>query len=393
MPAQLLHPLEPVADRVAVGEQLVGGRGHVAVVVEVGLDRLHQVGLVLLVVGRQRGHGLVVEALELVGVLAHRRQQQPVGARVLEGEQLQPVGLGDVRRQLRLLAGPVEVDRVGDPAAAGDGDVEARQRGGDLARQRGRRPLELRRLLGRHHGAHLRPRRRPRRAARSRPGPRRAARAARRSAPAPASRRPARPAAPRGRRSPRRPASSLLPSSAPRARMSPRSVTRRAEQRGDELARRLVARPLRRPRALELERQQRRHHPHQGRRGVARRDRGSAARRRRASATRSSIVSTPPLAGEQLRSPRPTTRPRPPAPRSSGRSAPRSRPAPAPAARATAGSPAPDSIASESACSERSSPAFCRAFSGLGPGRHARILGCGRARAAQVTARLSRTGG
>ena len=49
--AQLAHALEAVADRVAVGEELLGGAGDVAVGVEERLERAHQLGLVLLVVG------------------------------------------------------------------------------------------------------------------------------------------------------------------------------------------------------------------------------------------------------------------------------------------------------------------------------------------------------
>ena len=60
--------------------------GHVAVVVEEGLERSDQLGAVLLVVGDQRRDGLRVEALQLGRVLAHRGQQQPVGAGLLERE-------------------------------------------------------------------------------------------------------------------------------------------------------------------------------------------------------------------------------------------------------------------------------------------------------------------
>ena len=109
--AELADALEPVADRVAVGEEGLGGRGDVAVVVEVGLDGGDQLGLVLLVVGGQRRDGLVEEALELGRVLAQRRQQQPVGARLLEGERRAVLRLADVGGQQRLLAGPVELRR------------------------------------------------------------------------------------------------------------------------------------------------------------------------------------------------------------------------------------------------------------------------------------------
>ena len=50
---QLLHALEPVADRVAVGEEALGGPRDVAVGVEERLERADQLGLVLLVVARR----------------------------------------------------------------------------------------------------------------------------------------------------------------------------------------------------------------------------------------------------------------------------------------------------------------------------------------------------
>ena len=51
---EVAHALEPVADRVAVREEPRGGAGDVAVGVEERLERLHEVGLVLLVVGDER---------------------------------------------------------------------------------------------------------------------------------------------------------------------------------------------------------------------------------------------------------------------------------------------------------------------------------------------------
>ena len=135
--AELAHPLQPVADRVAVGEELFGGGGDVAVVVEVGLDRRHQLGLVLLVVVGERFDRLGVEAFELARVVAHRRQQQAVGAGVLEGEQRPALGLADVDREARLGAGAVEVDGVGGAAAATDREVEAGEAVGELAGEPG----------------------------------------------------------------------------------------------------------------------------------------------------------------------------------------------------------------------------------------------------------------
>ena len=81
-PVELADALEPVADRVAVGDQPGGGGVDVGVAVEERRQRPEQVGLVLLVVGDQRPDGLAVEALEL-GRVAHVRQQQLVGAGLL----------------------------------------------------------------------------------------------------------------------------------------------------------------------------------------------------------------------------------------------------------------------------------------------------------------------
>ena len=149
-PQSSLHALEPVADRVAVGEQALGGRRDVAVVLQKGLDGDPEVGLVLLVVGDQRRDRLLVEALQLAGVLAQRRQQQPVGARLLEASTDHALGLADVRRELRLLAGAVEVDGVGRERLLADGDREARQRRRQLALEARRGARELRRRRARH---------------------------------------------------------------------------------------------------------------------------------------------------------------------------------------------------------------------------------------------------
>ena len=139
----------------AVGEQLGGGLGHVAVVLQIGLHAGHQLRLVLLVVGGERRQGLLVEALQLPGVLAHRREEQAVGAGVLEGEQREPLGLGDVRGQESLLSGPVEVDGILGAAASSHGDGEARQRGDELALQPLRRARQVAVLGGGHDRRHL----------------------------------------------------------------------------------------------------------------------------------------------------------------------------------------------------------------------------------------------
>ena len=129
-----------------MGEQARGGAGDVGVGVQERLERLHEVGLVLLVVGDQRRDRLGVEALQLGRVLAHRRQQQPVGAGVLERQhRVLVAGLGDVGRQQRLVAGAVEVDRIGGDARVADGEREA-VHGARAARARS--PSATRRSLG-----------------------------------------------------------------------------------------------------------------------------------------------------------------------------------------------------------------------------------------------------
>src|SRR4051812_21205636 len=60
-PAQLLHALEPVGDRVAVHEQRAGGRPGGPVVLEERLERDDELGAVGLVVADQRRDGVLVE--------------------------------------------------------------------------------------------------------------------------------------------------------------------------------------------------------------------------------------------------------------------------------------------------------------------------------------------
>ena len=117
-----------------MGEQALRGAGDVAVGLEEGLDGLHEPRLVLLVVGDERLHRLGVEALQLGRVLAHGAQQQAVGARLLEGEH-GPVGvaLGHVGRQQRLGAGAVQVDRVRRGPAAPERERVAGERALQLA--------------------------------------------------------------------------------------------------------------------------------------------------------------------------------------------------------------------------------------------------------------------
>src|SRR5215213_1750825 len=80
-PGQVAHPLEPVADRVAVREQPRGGVRDVPVTLQERLERLDQIRLVLVVVRDERLDRLGVEALELAGVLAHGREQAPVASK------------------------------------------------------------------------------------------------------------------------------------------------------------------------------------------------------------------------------------------------------------------------------------------------------------------------
>ena len=64
----------------AVGVDRRGGRVHVAVLVEVGLERADEVGPVLVVVADDRGDGVLVEAADLLGVRGEHAEQQPIGA-------------------------------------------------------------------------------------------------------------------------------------------------------------------------------------------------------------------------------------------------------------------------------------------------------------------------
>ena len=120
-----------------MGEQTRGGAGDVGVGVEERLERLHEVGLVLLVVGHQRLDRLGVEAVQLGRVLAHGGQQEPVGASVLEGQHrvLGP-RLGDVGGQQRLVARAVEVDGIGGQPRVPDREGEAVQARAQLAHDR-----------------------------------------------------------------------------------------------------------------------------------------------------------------------------------------------------------------------------------------------------------------
>ena len=145
------------------------------------------------------------------------------------------------------------------------------------------------------------------------------------------------------------PAQRSLPRSAARARISSASPSLRSSTAREEVAGRLVAGPLRRAGPLDLEAEQRRDHP-QARAAARRRRRGgdSAARRRRRRRPAARSSRRRRAAGEQLL----LLGPRGGGDREHGARAVDQREAgveAAAAARATAGSPAPDSIASESA--------------------------------------------
>ena len=176
----------------------------------------------------------------------------------------QPLGLGDVGGQERLLSGPVEVDGVLGAAASSHGHGEARQRGGELALQPlcGTRQLAL--VGGRHDRRDL-----GRLALGEGPERASAGRAKRSQS---------------DREHPRPPVAGLGGSRRgardhhAHTRLDRGSELGRAgddvaavgdlagDHRPHEGARRLVAGPLGRPRALDLEREQGRDHPGQRRR-------------------------------------------------------------------------------------------------------------------------------
>ena len=136
-PSELAHAFEAIADRVAVGDEARGGGVDVGIAVQEGGQGAQEIGLVLLVVGNERAHGLLVEALEL-GWIAHVRQQQLVGAGLLVGK-LSPLGvaLDHIEREHGLVVSALEIERVLDPAAATEGKREAGQARLELAEDGG----------------------------------------------------------------------------------------------------------------------------------------------------------------------------------------------------------------------------------------------------------------
>ena len=237
------------------------------------------------------------------------------------------LGLADVDRQARLVAGAVEVDRIGGVAAAADRQVEAGEAVVELARQPGggaRRAASSSSAgtitaisaassppgLASDPGASERSARRARVSTRARHSPVWAARGAacRISTPAPALE---------------------VGAELGGAGDDVAAVGHLARQhRGDEGPGDLLALPLRRARALQLQRQQRRHHAGDRRLG----GRGAAVaqladRRCRRPAAR---PGSPPRRRRAASSPGRGRRRRPPARRWSGRSGRRWRRAPSP---------------------------------------------------------------
>ena len=238
------------------------------------------------------------------------------------------LGLADVDRQPRLVAGAVEVDRVGAAAAAADRQVEAGEAVVELAGQPGGGAGEPLVVLGGDDHGDLGRDLAVHGASPASPGAsERSARSARvrtraRHSPVCAARGAA--------RSDQHPGAALeVGAELGGAGDDVAAVGHLAgEHGGDEGARHLLALPLRRARALQLQRQQRRHHA--GDRRVGRRlGRGSAARRRRRRRPAARPRSRP-RRRRAASAPGPARRRRPPARRWSGRSGRRWRRAAAP---------------------------------------------------------------
>ena len=125
--------LEAVADRVAMGEEAPCGSRHASVLLEEGLQGPYELGLVLVVVGDERPERLLEETLQLTRVLVKRGQQEPVGAEVLEGQDVIALRLGDVGCHQCLGSCPMQVDRIAGGPAARHRDRVARKRRLELA--------------------------------------------------------------------------------------------------------------------------------------------------------------------------------------------------------------------------------------------------------------------
>ena len=155
-----------------VGVDRRGGRVHVAVLLEVGLERAHEVGRVLVVVLDDRRHRVLVERAHLLGMGGEHAEQQPVRARAdVLGDR--DVGAAqDVEHELGLLDRAAQLGRVGVEAREADGAValQPRREPAGGAERRLRRAVPARRRAA----ARTRAARRPAApcAARARPGTR-----------------------------------------------------------------------------------------------------------------------------------------------------------------------------------------------------------------------------
>ena len=284
----------------------------------------HQLRPVLLVVGDQRRDRVRVEALQLGRVVAHRRQQQPVGAGGVEGQKPlfgPAVRRCDVGGQQRLGGGAVQVHRVERDAAVADARPRTRaaSRRASAARPRPRGGTVSSSAPGTSTAMWFAAQRRER----ARHDTARRTRCHRQRARLPV--------ALGGRTRGCGATASTLP---PSSRSTPELLAARdqvapvadlaLEHRLQEAAHRCLAGALRRPRALHLQRQQRRDHPQQRR--LRQVGRGTEAqlpddRLRHAQVDRGHAVLAP-TAG---RSPRWALPRRPPAPRPGRRSGRRSR--------------------------------------------------------------------
>src|SRR5215208_1358750 len=135
-PGQLLHAVEPVGDGVTVGVDRRRRRVHVAVALEVGLERADQVGRVLVVVANDRGDGVLVEGADLLRMRGEHTEQQAVGpaADVLRDRTAAAVGAAQhVEHELGLLDRAAQLGGVGVERGYAD-DAMALQARGEVAR-------------------------------------------------------------------------------------------------------------------------------------------------------------------------------------------------------------------------------------------------------------------
>ena len=126
-PGEFGDAVEPVPDGVAVGKERRRRGGEVAVEIEIGGNGAHQFGLVLLVVPHQGCDGLVVERVELFGLVGKHLEEQLVGAGLLKGDHLTGSAepFADAERQLRLVNCGAKALRVGLVARQRKGERES----------------------------------------------------------------------------------------------------------------------------------------------------------------------------------------------------------------------------------------------------------------------------